>query len=85
MRRFLTFALMAVLVGFVFGGVSSAFKKKRHNIFRLCTDVTESSELELSQACAKRLKLPWNAKKHWTSKRFMAVRIYYIIAFYYLF
>jgi len=52
----------------------NAYLRERKEIVKLCRDVTESDELQLSFECADRMKISSPKDKQVKSGRFMGVR-----------
>lgn len=76
-RTFLHFLLLVYLIICVSGKRSpTLFHKARRKIFKLCSDVTASNELQLSYECAQQMKLSSPGAVHMKSRRFMAVRFH---------
>lgn len=75
--RYSLFAYCLLLVFALCSAYSSGnFMKERKRIIKLCRDVTESDELQLSFQCAKRMKICGPEDKHMNTSLFMGVRIY---------
>lgn len=51
------------------------FVRERKEILKLCVDVTDSEELQLSFECAERMKISTLKGKHIKTSKFMGVRI----------